>query len=46
MVNRAQTLQDLKVPPANRLESLKGKRIGQYIAFFIKMRYKRREINN
>lgn len=30
MINRAQTLQDLKVPPANRLESLKGKRIGQY----------------
>ena len=30
MINRAQTLQDLKVPPANRLEPLKGKRIGQY----------------
>lgn len=24
MLNRAETLQDLKVPPANRLEALKG----------------------
>ncbi len=30
MLNRAQTLQDLRVPPANRLEALKGKRQGQY----------------
>lgn len=30
MLNRAETLQDLKVPPANRLESLKGSRQGQY----------------
>jgi proteic killer suppression protein len=30
MLNRAETLQDLRVPPANRLERLKGKREGQY----------------
>lgn len=30
MLNRAVTLQDLKVPPANRLESLKGNRQGQH----------------
>lgn len=30
MLNRAETLQDLKVPPANRLEPLKGDRQGQY----------------
>ena len=30
MLNNAQTLQDLKIPPKNRLESLKGRRIGQY----------------
>jgi len=30
MLNRAQTLQDLKLPPGNRLESLKGNRKGQY----------------
>ncbi|BAW98023.1 hypothetical protein NIES970_29930 (plasmid) [[Synechococcus] sp. NIES-970] len=30
MLNRAETLQDLKVPPANRLEALKGDRQGQY----------------
>lgn len=30
MLNRAQTLQDLRVPPANRLERLRGDRIGQY----------------
>lgn len=30
MLNRAQTLQDLRVPPANRLELLSGNRSGQY----------------
>ncbi len=30
MINRAEILNDLKVPPANRLESLHGKRKGQY----------------
>jgi proteic killer suppression protein len=30
MLNRALTLQDLRVPPANRLEKLSGGRAGQY----------------
>jgi len=30
MIHRAKTLTDLKVPPANRLEKLKGDRSGQY----------------
>ena len=30
MLNNAQTLQDLRVPPANRLERLIGDRVGQY----------------
>jgi proteic killer suppression protein len=30
MINRAVTIQDLKVPPGNRLEELKGKRKGQH----------------
>jgi proteic killer suppression protein len=30
MVNRAVTLNDLRVPPANRLEKLSGDREGQY----------------
>ena len=30
MLNRAVILQDLLIPPANRLERLKGDRIGQY----------------
>jgi proteic killer suppression protein len=30
MLNRAVTLQDLRVPPANRLERLRGDRAGQY----------------
>lgn len=30
MINRAEILNDLKVPPANRLEPLRGKRKGQY----------------
>ncbi len=30
MLHRAQTLADLRVPPANRLERLRGKREGQY----------------
>ena len=30
MLNRAATLDDLRVPPGNRLQPLKGKRKGQY----------------
>jgi proteic killer suppression protein len=30
MLNRAETLQDLRVPPANRLERLTGDRASQY----------------
>jgi len=30
MIDRSKTLNDLKVPPANRLEMLSGKRKGQY----------------
>ena len=30
MLNRAMTLQDLRVPPTNRLEKLRGDRAGQY----------------
>jgi proteic killer suppression protein len=30
MMNRSQSLNDLRVPPANRLEQLKGKRAGQW----------------
>ncbi|MBE9078110.1 type II toxin-antitoxin system RelE/ParE family toxin [Romeria aff. gracilis LEGE 07310] len=30
MLNRAATLQDLRIPPANRLERLKDSREGQY----------------
>lgn len=30
MLNNAQTLDDLRIPPANRLEALKGKRKGQH----------------
>jgi len=30
MLNRATTLQDLRVPPANRLEKLGSDRVGQY----------------
>ena len=30
MLNRATTLNDLRVPPANRLERLSGDRAGQY----------------
>ena len=30
MLNRAVTLNDLRVPPANRLEKLKGDRVGQH----------------
>ena len=29
MINNAKTIKDLKVPPANRLEKLKGSRDGQ-----------------
>ncbi|GAB4346323.1 MAG: type II toxin-antitoxin system RelE/ParE family toxin [Gammaproteobacteria bacterium] len=30
MLNNAQTLDDLRIPPANRLEALRGDRRGQY----------------
>ena len=30
MLNNAQTLEDLRIPPANRLEALKGDRKGQH----------------
>lgn len=30
MLNNATSLADLRVPPANRLEKLKGDRVGQY----------------
>jgi toxin HigB-1 len=30
LVNQAQVLQDLRVPPGNRLEPLKGNRAGQH----------------
>jgi proteic killer suppression protein len=30
MLNRSQTLQDLRIPPANHLEKLSGERSGQY----------------
>ncbi|HCW76641.1 MAG TPA: plasmid maintenance system killer [Candidatus Marinimicrobia bacterium] len=30
MLNRSSTLNDLRVPPANRLEALSGKRDGQF----------------
>jgi len=30
MLNNAKTINDLRVPPANRLEKLSGNRIGQY----------------
>lgn len=30
MLNNAQTLEDLRIPPANRLEALKGARSGQH----------------
>ena len=30
MLSNAHSLDDLRIPPANRLEALKGKRKGQY----------------
>lgn len=30
MINNAKNLNDLRIPPANRLEKLKGTRAGQY----------------
>ena len=30
MIDNAETLEDLKIPPVNRLEALKGDRSGQY----------------
>ncbi len=30
MLNNAQSTEDLRIPPANRLEALKGKLLGQH----------------
>ena len=30
MLNRAHNINDLRIPPGNRLEELKGDRVGQY----------------
>lgn len=30
LLNQARTLQDLRIPPGNRLEQLKGKKKGQF----------------
>jgi len=30
MINNAQNINDLRIPPANRLEKLSGNRAGQY----------------
>lgn len=30
MIDNAESLEDLKVPPANRLEALKGERLGRH----------------
>lgn len=30
MINNAQNINDLRIPPANRLERLSGERVGQY----------------
>jgi len=30
MLHRSKSLQDLRVPPSNRLERLRGNRVGQY----------------
>jgi proteic killer suppression protein len=30
MLNNARTINDLRIPPANRLEKLVGERVGQY----------------
>ena len=30
MLNSAQNINDLRAPPANRLEKLRGKRLGQF----------------
>jgi plasmid maintenance system killer protein len=30
MINRSHNINDLRIPPANRLEKLKGERTGQY----------------
>ena len=30
MIDNAEALEDIKVPPANRLEALKGERLGQH----------------
>jgi len=30
MINNSAVLNDLRIPPANRLEKLKGSRVGQY----------------
>ena len=30
MINNAKNINDLRIPPANRLEKLSGNRVGQY----------------
>jgi len=35
MLDKAQTIDDLRIPPANRLEALKGKRKGQHSIRFV-----------
>ena len=34
MINNAQSLNDLRIPPANRLKALRGKRAGQHSVRF------------
>lgn len=51
MINRAKILNDLKVPPANRLEALRGARKGQYSIrindqWRICFKWKAGEVNN
>ncbi len=51
MINRAKILNDLKVPPANRLEALRGNRKGQYSIrindqWRISFKWKDGEVNN
>jgi len=51
MINRAKILNDLKVPPANRLEALRGNRKGQYSIrindqWRISFKWKNGEVNN
>jgi proteic killer suppression protein len=51
MINRAKILNDLKVPPANRLEALRGTRKGQHSIrindqWRICFKWKDEEVNN